>query len=334
MTAIPSDAKTIFSYLTGQGYSAIAASGIIGNMFQESALNPESGSQSGNGGLIGWTPSSSAGPKQPIITGNKTRDLQTQLIDVIQWGKNDNAPPGVMNKATTAAEAATMWMNIAERPAPATANLANRIAMAQAVLAASKSGNWPSSASVTPSNSTGGSAISSDILGGIAGDLLNPFLASLGVSSLTDLFERAGLVIFGIILIVFGVIKLGSGGHSARSSSGYFDNDSGSSGDSDDEDTEIDTPVDDKQLEKMYDKAEREGRTLDQQHDRNEAKQQVRNKQSQSMGRARAAGPGPKSIKEFGRTGPGLASEGAAAGAGAGTAAVAPELAEAAVVAV
>lgn len=64
----------------------------------------------------------------------------------------------------------------------------------------------PTSSSSSSGDTGGG--ITSDIFGGIAGDIFNPVLSSLGVSSLGDFFQRLGLVLVGMILILVGIWKI------------------------------------------------------------------------------------------------------------------------------
>jgi hypothetical protein len=49
----------------------------------------------------------------------------------------------------------------------------------------------------------------SDIFSGIAGDLINPILQQLGVSSLKDLFQRLGLILLGSVLLIVGLTMIG-----------------------------------------------------------------------------------------------------------------------------
>lgn len=187
--ALPSDAKTIFQFLTAHGYSDVAAAGIIGNMMQEAgpSLSPEA-QGTGGGGLIGWTPISAAGPKQPIITGNRQRDLQNQLDDVLHWAQQTGAGPAFMNKAKTARDAATLWMNQAEKPGiPA---LSNRQNFAVQVIDAAKSGNWKS-----------GTAIAGGAVGG-GGPSLSPIVT--GIDSIPG-FSWIGNVVSGFSGTATGV---------------------------------------------------------------------------------------------------------------------------------
>lgn len=207
MGAFPKDAKQIYQYLTSVGYSPIAAAGILGNIGVEGPTGPES-QGTGGAGLIGWTPPSAAFPITPIVTGNPTRDLHVQLTDLVAWGKRNNAAPGIMNSARTPAAAAALWETHAERAGVVV--MAERQSIANQVYRAAKSGNWPSGG--TPLGASNPTGAPTDITAGIFGDLTKPFLSALGVGSLGDFFERAGLVLGGLILIIIGLMQVARGG--------------------------------------------------------------------------------------------------------------------------
>ena len=125
---VPANYAAIVRFLTAHGYTGIAAAGVAGNIFQESEGNPESVG-SGGGGLIGWTPLPSG-----FVTGNPAADLQTQLNALLTYnqGWSQFLPP--LNAATSATEAADIYMNDFERPGIPAAG--NREAAAEAVAAA------------------------------------------------------------------------------------------------------------------------------------------------------------------------------------------------------
>jgi Phage tail lysozyme len=75
-------------YLVEHGYSKAGAAGVVGCIAGESAGNPESVG-SGGGGLIGWTPLSSAAPNPNIITGNPAADMMTQLSDLLYYDSSE-----------------------------------------------------------------------------------------------------------------------------------------------------------------------------------------------------------------------------------------------------
>lgn len=125
---LPANYGTIVDYLTAHGYAGIAAAGIAGNIYQESKGNPESVG-SGGGGLIGWTPLPAG-----FVTGNPAADLQVQLAAILTYNQQWSAYVPALNAATSATEAADIYMNDFERPGLPEA--ANREAAAIAVAAA------------------------------------------------------------------------------------------------------------------------------------------------------------------------------------------------------
>lgn len=126
---LPANWRAIASFLSGHGYSHAAASGIAGNILQESGGNPESVG-SGGGGLIGWTPLPAG-----YVTGNAGHDLATQLNQILAYN-NRNGGASVLNSQPTAAAAALYYMSHFERPAPATENAQRREEGANAVFKA------------------------------------------------------------------------------------------------------------------------------------------------------------------------------------------------------
>jgi hypothetical protein len=114
---LPANYAAIVNYLTGHGYTAIAATGIAGNIYQESMGNPESVG-TGGGGLIGWTPLPSG-----FVTGNPAADLQTQLAALLTYNQQWAQYIPALNAAKTPTDAAYLYMTYFERPGiPATSN--------------------------------------------------------------------------------------------------------------------------------------------------------------------------------------------------------------------
>jgi len=125
---LPDNYAAIVSFLTGHGYTGIAAAGVAGNMYQESKGNPESEGD-GGGGLIGWTPLPAG-----LVTGNVTADLQAQLEAVLAFNQQWSQYLPALNAASTPAAAADIYVTDFERagiPAAGT-----REAAAEAVAAA------------------------------------------------------------------------------------------------------------------------------------------------------------------------------------------------------
>jgi Phage tail lysozyme len=125
---LPANYAAIVGYLTAHGYTAVAAAGIAGNIYQESGGNPESVG-SGGGGLIGWTPLPAG-----FVTGNPSADLQTQLAAVLTFNQQWSQYIPALNAAASATAAADIYMNDFERPGIPAAY--NREAAASAVAAA------------------------------------------------------------------------------------------------------------------------------------------------------------------------------------------------------
>lgn len=78
----------VAQYLVENGYSDAAAAGVASCVDGESGGDPESVG-SGGGGLIGWTPTSSAAPNPNIITGDPTTDMMTQLADLLYYNSTE-----------------------------------------------------------------------------------------------------------------------------------------------------------------------------------------------------------------------------------------------------
>jgi hypothetical protein len=114
---LPENYAAIVGYLTEHGYTGLAAAGVAGNIYQESKGDPESVG-SGGGGLIGWTPLPSG-----FVTGDVAADLDTQLGALLTYNEQWAQYLPALNAATTAADAAYIYMSDFERPGiPATEN--------------------------------------------------------------------------------------------------------------------------------------------------------------------------------------------------------------------
>ena len=114
---LPANYAAIVSYLAGHGYTPVAATGVAGNIYQESMGNPES-EGTGGGGLIGWTPLPAG-----FVTGNPAADLQTQLGALLTYNQQWAQYIPALNATKTPVDAAYLYMTYFERPGiPATAN--------------------------------------------------------------------------------------------------------------------------------------------------------------------------------------------------------------------
>jgi LysM repeat protein len=105
-------------YLVDNGYSKVAAAGVVGCVDGESGGNPESVG-SGGGGLIGWTPLGSAQPDANIITGDPSQDMMTQLADILFYNSNEIGSSFVdeLNSQTDPVSAADFYSQHFEKPA-------------------------------------------------------------------------------------------------------------------------------------------------------------------------------------------------------------------------
>jgi hypothetical protein len=126
--SLPQNYRMIASYLTGHGFSKYAAAGIAGNIQAESGGLPEQLEigGGGGGGLIQWTPWQTYGP---LITGNATADLMTQLAAILSFGGG----PSIVNRATSPGDAAMLYQNYYEKPRNLSASLPIRMSSANAV---------------------------------------------------------------------------------------------------------------------------------------------------------------------------------------------------------
>jgi Phage tail lysozyme len=125
---LPENYAAIVTFLAGHGYTALAAAGIAGNIYQESKGNPESVG-SGGGGLIGWTPLPAG-----YVTGDVPADLETQLNALLDFNQQWAQYIPELNASTSAAGAAYVYMTDFERPGIPAAG--TREAAASAVAAA------------------------------------------------------------------------------------------------------------------------------------------------------------------------------------------------------
>jgi hypothetical protein len=108
----------VAQYLVENGYSDAGAAGVAGCIAGESGGNPESVG-SGGGGLIGWTPLSSAAPNDNIVTGNASQDMMTQLGDLLYYNSTEIGQSYVtqLNNMTDPVSAADFFSANFEKPA-------------------------------------------------------------------------------------------------------------------------------------------------------------------------------------------------------------------------
>ena len=108
----------IGQYLVENGYSKAAAAGVASCIDGESEGNPESVGD-GGGGLIGWTPLSSAQPNPNVVTGNVAQDMMTQLGDILFYNSHEIGQSAVnqLNSISDPVAAADFFSQNFERPA-------------------------------------------------------------------------------------------------------------------------------------------------------------------------------------------------------------------------
>lgn len=108
----------VAQYLVENGYSKAAAAGVASCVDGESGGNPESVG-SGGGGLIGWTPISSAAPNSNIITGRPAQDMMAQLADVLYYNSSEIGQSLVnqLNTISDPVAAADFFSENFEKPA-------------------------------------------------------------------------------------------------------------------------------------------------------------------------------------------------------------------------
>jgi hypothetical protein len=139
------NAEVIYKGLLAMGLSTNAAAGVAGNIYQESGGNPSVGSGAG-GGLFGET----------LANGGSTGggSMAEQLAALKAYIAKNGSISAINANASTPQAAAIYFMNNYERPNVALENEANRVAAADYVAAAAKSGNWGTSAGTSGSGST------------------------------------------------------------------------------------------------------------------------------------------------------------------------------------
>lgn len=108
----------VAQYLVENGYSKAAAAGVASCVDGESGGNPESVG-TGGGGLIGWTPISSAAPNSNIITGRPAQDMMAQLADVLYYDSSEIGQSLVnqLNTISDPVAAADFFSENFEKPA-------------------------------------------------------------------------------------------------------------------------------------------------------------------------------------------------------------------------
>lgn len=225
MIEIPSGApmsniQTAYNYFVSQGLSPAASAGIVGNLEQESGLNPEYGYNNPSGeGIAQWM-GSRRNPN--LVTGNPSVDLQNQLQYITQeLQANPSYGLAQLEQASTPAQAADIFSQYYERPG--TPDLSNRENYAVQVYQAAQTGDWAATVQQTGTLTSATTSSTSDVGGGFLHSfnvLLNPNTGSINPISDTvgmvksvvfrGLVAVTGLLIMaaGLAIIVFGFLDL------------------------------------------------------------------------------------------------------------------------------
>lgn len=196
-----SNIETAFEYFLKHGFTAQQSAGIVGNLEQESGVNPESVQGDGPGrGIAQWSLGGRFYPA--LMTGNPTVDLGNQL-NYVEQELQSNPLYGLaqLKEATTVDQAANIFGTNYEKYGIKGA----RVPDAETIYADSLSGSWPSATSgsttaqdagvTTPS--TGQTTSSNGGFGSIVGDVLGNIIPgfsgfSQGLSDVGKIGEAIG----------------------------------------------------------------------------------------------------------------------------------------------
>lgn len=194
--------NTIYDALTNAGFSMAQAAGLMGNMQNESSFNIESNAIDSNGypavGLISWNEQSypNAGT---LVTGNQKKDLKDQ-ISFLKSGTSGFKQGVQGSTAEDVAGNFAQYVEVCQGCNPGGAQWSARRSNAQQIFSDAKANKWPSGPGVQTGNpKTQTTSIFSSL------DNVNSFFADL-ISA--DFWERAGLILFGAILVILGIIVL------------------------------------------------------------------------------------------------------------------------------
>lgn len=193
--------QEIYYKLAKAGFSMKQASGVMGNMYYESSLNPESGGIDTNGkwagGLISWNTGSYPNAHE-LVTGNPQADLNNQIEYLVN--DTDNLHEGLRGKtAQDVGHNFAQYVEGCSSCAPGDQGWIDRGQEAQSIYGYAKSKKWPSGLGIETSGT--------DTLTSISSGLSS---ASTLISDLSsaDFWERAGLIVFGGLLILVGILIL------------------------------------------------------------------------------------------------------------------------------
>lgn len=111
------NAAFAFAYFINQGWSAAQASGIVGNLIQESGVNPESQQSGGPGmGIAQWSNGGRWSSLGLSMSGNNATDLVAQLYAVQkELNANYNGSASALRGATSPSAAADVFGRLYEQ---------------------------------------------------------------------------------------------------------------------------------------------------------------------------------------------------------------------------
>jgi hypothetical protein len=224
--------KQIWLALIGAGASPAQAAGIMGNMWFESSLNPESHAMDSNGkmayGLVSWNAGSYPNASS-LVTGNALADLGSQVKFLVSTGGLKAA------QGSTAQQSGSNFAANYERCQGCQSGGQQnqlRSAKAAAFFAAAKSGKWPTSGG-SGSGGSGGAgpgcfiaindpASSIPVVGGLfpSGCLMSKSQARAVLGTLI-LTSGGGIMMLGVlILAAYGLKSSGAGKAAGRAMEG------------------------------------------------------------------------------------------------------------------
>ena len=198
-----SNATTAYTYLTGQGLSSGAATGVVGNLVAESGVNPSSVQSGGPGrGIAQW---SAGGRWNTFLSwasarGLSTTSLQTQLAFMVSEMKSMGVWQQLLS-TTDATSAAAITMRSYEMPADQSQS--NAVRRANLGISAVKGA---AAGTAGAQDAALGLGLPSDCLIGIPGYTL-PSVLGLGgqtVGGACLLTNRQGQQLLGGILLAAG----------------------------------------------------------------------------------------------------------------------------------